>query len=269
MKRMMLVLSCAVAALCVLTYAHAARAQSEDKIYPWETLARGWGEVRAFGSMVAESAAPYERFGGAPSRQGLQQHYLELDYGVTDRWEAGVYTDFERSPDGPFRYSGVRLESNYRFFDRYQRLLEIGLHAELFLPRASSGGPEELELLGILQRDFGDFRLVVNPGFEAPFTGDEAKQGLNGVVNAGLYWRRFWVLQPAVEYFGNIGPISHPPPLHHQRHIIYPAVRVRIIGGMDLLLAVGFGLDRQSDRVTLRAVFTYEFETLRPATQIY
>lgn len=186
---------------------------------------------------------------------------------MTDRWEADVYADFERSPAGLFRYSGVRLESNYRFFERYQRLVELGVHAELRLPRGSSNAPQELELLAIVQRDFGDFRLVVDPGIDYALSGDEASEGLSSVLRAGIYFRRFWLLQPGVEYFADVGPLAHPLPLGRQRHVIYPALRVRIVPGMEWLLAVGFGLDRASDRVVIRTLFSYEIETVRPADQ--
>lgn len=48
------------------------------------------------------------------------------------------------APHDAFRYSGVRVESNYRFFERYKRIVELALHAEVLIPRPSSGANEEL-----------------------------------------------------------------------------------------------------------------------------
>lgn len=246
-----------------------ARAQNEDHVYAWETPARAWTELSVLNTLVVESQAPYEQFSGAATRSGLQQHFVELGYGMTDAWEVGAYGDFERSPGGPFRYSGVRLETSYRLFDRYQRLVDSALHLELRLPRGSSGHDEELEALVVLQRDWGDFRGVLNPAVELPLSGEHFAEGVSFRVAAGLYWRRFWRLQPSLEYFGEIGPVADPKPPDEERHVIYPGVRVRIVPGMSWLLSAGFGLNRASDGWLLRGVFSYEFSTLRPSEQAF
>jgi len=245
-----------------------ASAQQDDEVYPWETPEQGWFELEMLNAFVLDSNAPYRRFEGEGTRAGLQQHFVEVTYGLTDRWSASVYTDAELPPSGNFRYSGMRVASNYRFFERYQRIVEMGLHVEVLLPRPSSGANEELETRLILQRDFADLRVVANPGFELPLSGESSRQGIEFSVGAGLYYRRFWRVQPAVEYFADFGPVAEPDGWSEQRHVIYAGARVFIVPGLSWLLTGGAGLNEASDRWLLRGILSYEFGTVRPADQM-
>lgn len=257
-----------LAGVALMTLTAPAHAQQDDQVYHWETPDTGWFELQMLNAFVLASDAPYERFGGAPTRRGLEQHFLEVEYGLTDRWSAGVYADFELPPHDGFRYSGVRVESNYRFFDRYQRIVELALHAEVLVPRPSSGDGEELETRLILQRDLSDLRLVVNPGFELPLSGEHAGKGIDFALSAGAYYRRFWRVQPALEYFASFGSIAEPLPAKAQRHVIYPGARVYLAPGLSWLWSAGIGLNRASDRWLLRGLLSWEFETVRPADQM-
>jgi hypothetical protein len=250
------------------TVARSAQAQEDDQVYHWETPEAGWFELQLLNAFVLASDAPYERFGGARTRAALEQHFAEVEYGLTDRWTAGVYADFERSPDGPFRYSGVRVESNYRFFERYQRVVELALHAEVLVPRPSSGAGQELETLLVLQRDVSDFRFVANPGFELPLSGSQRDEGVEFALGAGVYYRRFWRVQPALEYFATFGPVARPLAGGEQRHVLYPGARVYLAPGLSWLLSVGVGLNRTSDRWLARGLLNWEFESVRPAEQL-
>ncbi len=244
-----------------------ASAQEDDQIYHWETPRTGWFELQMLNAFVLASAAPYDRFAGAETRKGLEQHFVEVEYGLTDRWSAGVYADFELPPSDSFRYSGVRVESSYRFFERYERVVELALHAEVQVPRPSSGAGEELETRLVLQRDFSDLRVVANPGFALPLSGD-ASEGLEFSLAAGVYYRRFWRVQPALEYFAEFGSVAAPSPASEQRHVLYPGARVHLAPGLSWLLSVGIGLNETSDRWLLRGVLSYEFPTVPPADQM-
>lgn len=251
----------------LVLFALEAHAQQDDQVYHWETPDTGWFELQMLNAFVLASDTPYRRFSGAETRQGLEQHFVEVEYGLTDRFSAGVYADFELPPSDTFRYSGVRVESNYRLFDRYQRIVELALHAEVLVPRPSSGAGEALETRLILQRDFSDLRVVANPGFALPLSGDTS-EGIEFSVAAGIYYRRFWRVQPALEYFAEFGSVAEPSPASEQRHVLYPGARVYLAPGLSWLVSVGIGLNDASDRWLLRGLLSYEFPTVRPADQM-
>ncbi len=194
------------AALLLFTFlpAHA----QLDKVYGWETPARGWLEPTVWTQFVPASDLEYERFDGAPSRENLLLQTVELEYGLTGSFAVGAYADFERADGEAFRYAQVRIVAQWALFSRYERFFDTALYAEYYQPRASYGEPSELEARLILEKDIGDIRLRLNPIVSKATSGDEISNGLEGAFAGGLYYRRFYFLQPGVEYYASIGELG-------------------------------------------------------------
>lgn len=257
----------AIAAAATLSAVPHAHAQNDDRVYLWETPPEANVELSLLHVGVIESSVHERGFGEnqAKSRAGHQFSSLEAEYGLTDRWTASVYGDFELSSSGAFRYTGIRAETRYRLFDRYTRLVDTALSFEFDAPRPDSGEGQAFEARLIMSRDFGDFRAIVNPRFELPLTGDEAGEGVMLGVASGVYFRRWWRVQPLLEYFATFGRIVRPARAAEQRHVLYPGVRVRLASRFDALATVGVGLTESSDRLSARLLVTYEFETIPPS----
>jgi hypothetical protein len=256
-----------ILALGLLVLPARARAQF-FKVYDWETPPRAWTEPALWTTWVARSGVEYDGFGGEGSREGLWAHRAEVEYGVSDRLAVAAYADLQNSPDdGTLRYTGARIEARYRLFDRYQMLFDPALYLEYSAPRESSGEPQELEGRLILQRDWEDLRLLLNPAVTTALSGDAMRDGLRGALFSGLYYRRFYHVQPGVEYYAEFGPLSSPDSREDQDHRIFPALRIRIGNGFLWDLGVGFGLTRASDDLTVKSILQWELPTLRPSKQ--
>src|SRR5574341_1317649 len=62
-------------------------------------------------------------FTSAVDRLGLgvssYKHWVELEYGLTEHWDVGLYQMFEQEPgDGYFYYDGWKLRTRYRFSEK-------------------------------------------------------------------------------------------------------------------------------------------------------
>jgi hypothetical protein len=244
-----------------------AQAQKEDRVYTWETPPEANVELSLLHVAVLDSEERSRLFGDDVSRSGLQMTSLEVEYGLTDRWTAALYLDVSMPEGGPLRYTGGRAETRYRFFDRYTRLVEMALALEVDVPRPASGEAQAFEGRLILSRDLGDVRVVANPIFELPITGDETGRGIDLGLAAGVYYRRAWLVQPAIEYFAAFGPLARPERVQQQRHVVYPGLRFRLAERLDVLAAVGLGLGGASDAFSARALLTYELETVAPSAR--
>lgn len=242
-----------------------AAAQQDDRVYTWETPPESSVELSLLHVAVLKSRERETAFGKELSRSGLQLSSLELEYGVTDRWTAALYGDALIASDGVLHYSGARAETRYRLFDRYTRVVDTALALEFDAPRPSSGEPQAFAGRLIFSRDLSDLRLLANPIFELPITGDEAGAGVRLGFAGGVYYRRLWRVQPSLEYFATFGRLARPERAGKQRHVLYPGLRVRLVQRLDVLASVGLGLNRTSDRFALRALLTWEFETVPPS----
>ena len=92
-------------------------------------------------------------------------HRLELEYGLTDHWDAALYHVFSQSPGQGSRFDSWRLESRYRFAEKGLWPIDAMVYLELERP-ADFAQPFEGEAKLILERSLGDFALVGNLVYE-------------------------------------------------------------------------------------------------------
>lgn len=283
------------AAAAVATPAAPAGAQLY-RVYQWDTPMQGWAEPALWNSWVARSDLDYSHYGRTVGERGATAHSAEFEYGMTDRFTLSAYADYQSAPGMRLRHTATRLEGRYRLGDRYQRIVDPALYVEYSVPNAKYEAAQELEARLILQRDVEDFRLVLNPIVARSFRGENGSSGASGSGSSGgstgergggsemvgteragnrvvggfaggLYWRRFHLVQPGVEYYDQLGPLGDMLPVREQRHLIVPTVDLRFIPGLDWNVGVAFGRTPGSDRVTVKSVLSYEFQTIRPANK--
>lgn len=258
-----LLVSCAA---CLLLIPERAGAQFYH-VYPWETPGKGWLEANYWTTWVGSSDLPYAHFGETLGAEGLWSHALELEYGFTDRFVLGVYADFDDPRGGPLRYTRTRIEGRYRFSNRYDRFVNPALYFELYLPTAAYDAPQELEVRLILERDLNDFRLDLNPLLEKELSGADVGSSFDAGIDAGIYYRRFYRLQPGIEIFSRFGELNELPSQSDQPHVLFGTVDVRPARGWDLQLGAGYGLTDASNRWSFKSTLTWEFQTISPGDQ--
>jgi hypothetical protein len=133
------------------------------RVYGYETPLAGWLEPALWTTYVASSDNAYDHFGRDGERQGLWAHALEAELGVTDHLSLAGYLDFADPSGAAPDFTEGRIEARYRLAQRYAYPLNVALYAEYVLPRKSYSNSQELETRLILDRDFEDVRMVLNP----------------------------------------------------------------------------------------------------------
>src|SRR5260221_10342239 len=87
----------------------------------------------------------------APSTGGLDAaestHRVELEYGLTDRWDLALYHVFTQAPPGPFHFDSWRLETRYRLAEKGEWPIDVMLYLELERPAAFTEAAETEEKL--------------------------------------------------------------------------------------------------------------------------
>ncbi|UCH09393.1 MAG: hypothetical protein JSU61_09150 [Fidelibacterota bacterium] len=125
--------------------------------YEYLTVPAGQGEVEVYHT---SSAPRLDRLEGQVS---LEQQ-LELEVGMTDRFDFAIYGVFGQEPDGPFQFKGHKLRARYRFGERNRYVVDPLLYLEY------KGKPDfsehELEAKLIISKDLGLFNISFNPVLE-------------------------------------------------------------------------------------------------------
>jgi hypothetical protein len=247
-----------LAGLVLLLHARPATAQLdpfEFEVYPYKTLGRGMLEVESLNSVVANGSRHGENGtskGTLPS-QSMWRTAVEVTYGLTDHIEAAAYLNLAKPRGGDLQYAASKFRLRGSLFDQGQLPVDLGWYMELEYNRVPKIDDQklELELRPIIQRDFGDFSLVLSPKFEKILVGSEEKKGFEFGYVSGVYYRWMRAFSPGVEFYGAIGMIKHPDPAKEQQHYIFPVVRGES-HGIEYSVGPGFGLTRGSDRVIVK-----------------
>jgi len=90
------------------------------------------------------------------------EHRLELEYGITNRWDISFYQIFSvENPEGTLRYSGFQFRSRLRFFEAGDYLLDPLLYIE-YIRKSDLRAPNKIEGKLVLAKDIGKANLSAN-----------------------------------------------------------------------------------------------------------
>ena len=235
----------------------------EFEVYPYATQSRGTAELESDNAVMANghSHGGEGVAAGTFRSQGMWYNQYEITYGLTDRIEAAAYL-LMASPDGHgYWYAGSEYRLRGRLLDSDVLPVDLGWYAEIEWHRAPQfdSADAEIELRPIIEKDLGQFSLMVNPVFEKVLAGVGTKQGFEfGYATAAYYrWTRY--LSPGVEFYGATGLIDDTVPLSQQQHYVFPVLWGELPHGIEYNFGPGFGLTRGSDHVIVK--FNLEIES--------
>lgn len=258
-------------AALVLMTAAAVRVQAQDateretfyRVYQYETPEAGWFEPTLWTTHIPRSDGDYTHFGQTVGQAGLTAYSAELEYGVTDHLSLSAYADADDPHGMGPRFTRGRIEGRYHFRDSYDLPVNLAVYAEYYFPRKSYDG-QQIELRLIAEKDWQDFRFDVNPTLEIATTGEEAGSAPHLGVDFGAYYRRWFHVQPGLEYYSNYGAIDSPAPAAAQQQVLFAVMDTRLGRNLDWQTGVGFGMTHASDAVVVKSILTYEFQGINP-----
>ena len=223
------------------------------EVYGYDTLKKG--------ERLIENKNNYTYDGtDAPAPENndnLLRSTFEFAYGITDKTEVAAYLDFSNPRDGGWRHAADRLRVRTSLFEKGQLPVDVGLYGELEFPYHEDNNAE-LELRGIIEKDFGKWTLLFNPKFTKVINGvDTGKPwGLEYAASAIYNLNKTW--HPRLDLFGDFGPINNFSDGDEQVHLISPFVDVELGNGIALGVGVAFGVTDSSESL-IRTKLEWEF----------
>jgi hypothetical protein len=154
------------------------------------------------------------------NRSGINtfEHWLELEYGITERWDVAVYQQFRhanKTEESDFSYDGFKVRTRYRFGEKGQYLLDSLLYLE-YIRSSDLSKPNTIEAKLILAKDIGKFNFAYNQILKQEAEHDGLteheyavafgyrllpKLGI-GLESKGNYTKDKYALGPTVSYRG-------------------------------------------------------------------
>lgn len=184
---------------------------------------------------------------GAASKQHLPLYQIhntpELTYGLLPWLEVGQYLCTARLDRGVYEYAGGRTKVHFGVPLTESWPVSFGVNVELdYMRRDAVSDPLTLELMPIAQARLGRWFIVGNLAFGKQFSGPGTHLGI-GLEPAGQisYAVNDW-LEPALEYYGDLGALAHMPPLAEQQQFLVPAVNLHLTPRLEFNFGYGVGL---------------------------
>ena len=172
--------------------------------YEYQTMEAGEVELEHYLSFSTPSS---KSFSGVTTTE----HNVEIEIGMTDRFDVGIYQVIKQAPESSLQYSGYKLRFRYRLGEKGDYLMDPLIYFEYKGKPDFSEHGYEGKL--ILAKDFGNINLSINPVIEYEYENSEWESELK--YNTGISYRLNGILKIGLEARGGenghyVGPvISH------------------------------------------------------------
>jgi hypothetical protein len=185
-------------------------AKAAQRNYVWTeeygTLAKGNAEVELWNTAVTHDIQTRN------ASDWTQQ--LELEYGITDRFNAALYNVYEQTADSQsLTYLGYKVELKYRVAEKNELPVDILLYAE---EEVSTEEGNIFEGKIILGKDVGRLNITYNQIYERPARTGEGEHeyalGISyeiipvlrfGIESKGSYTENEYAAGPTLAWVGN------------------------------------------------------------------
>ena len=211
-------------ALMLMALSSAALADRRSYVWTYEylTMPKGTAEIEYYLTHKISDWSNYDD-------KNSWDHYLELEYGLTDHWDVAVYQTWNQTnteEKDTCDYTGSKIRTRYRIGEKGQLPVDILLYAEYIL----GDGPKEYDKFEgklILAKDFGKWNLSYNQIYETKTKKAHGSEhgyatGLSyefsptwkaGIESAGNYTEDKYYLGPTVswaseKYWVNLGMLA-------------------------------------------------------------
>ncbi len=183
------------------------------------------------------------------------RHQLELETGITSRWDVALYNIWDRVQGDTLRYQATKVETRYRLSDYGQWFVDPVIYFEA-RKEWIEDKPIALEGKLILAKDLGPLNLSLNGLYEIEFIpAGGGREHEVGYAAGASYELTPWV-RVGGEVFGSWTRSAEDGTWASQ-HYAGPAVSLAV-SRVWLVLAAGFGLTDESQRAQLRAVLAFQ-----------
>jgi hypothetical protein len=201
------------------------------------------------------------KFGTEDSDPSLSQAMLGLGYGATDWWFTEAYVKYAKTGGDRTEYDAFEWENKFQLTETGKYALDVGLIAEIEIPRNSDEGIE-LKVGPLFQTEFDKVQLNGNILLEKSF--DAA---VSAPTIMGYQWQVKYRWHPHFEYglqgFGELGEWNSWEDTSNQEHKLGPAVFGKFAVADHLAIRYNaawlFGLTRQTPDNTFRMQVELEF----------
>ena len=241
-----------------------AQGNFEVQVYGSELTAPGQTMLELHSNTAVQGTTRTED--GVVRTQGAVHETLEVTHGFTPWFETGFYLFTSIQPDSGWEWVGNHIRPRVRVPESWQWPVGVSLSTELgYQRREFSTDTWTWEIRPIVDQKIGRWYWALNPAVEKSLKGDNADKGFGFIPAAKVSYDITARVAAGLEYYGDIGPISHIDPPRKQQHLIFPVLDVDFGPRWEFNVGVGAGLTPGTDRLIIKMILGYRFGPLPPS----
>ena len=245
-----------------LMAAHAwAQGNFEIQVYGSELTAPGQTMVELHSNTAVKGTTSTED--GVLRTQGAFHETIEITHGFTEWFETGFYLFTSIQPDPSWEWVGDHIRPRVRVPESWHWPVDLSLSMEFgYQRREFSTDTWTWEIRPIVDQKIGRWYWAFNPALEKSLKGDNSDKGFGFAPAAKVSYDVTSRVAAGLEYYGDLGPISHIDPPRKQQHLIFPVVDIDLGPRWEFNLGVGAGLTPGTDRLIIKMILGYRFGPL-------
>ena len=182
------------------------------------------------------------------------EQIVELEHGITDRWDFAIYSVFAQVTGDamtaePFHFAELKLETRYRLADRGDWPVDTLLYLETAKQFGTSAYDVEGKVIGA--RDFDKLTVAANAIAEVQFGNDVKETELELGFAAGITYQVHNKLRLGAETFGSYESET-------LKVSAGPALSWALSSNYWIAISAAFGLNDDADAFRGRAIIGIE-----------
>jgi len=165
-------------------------------------------------------------FDRRPEANGARSYTLELGTGLTPWWHSEIELGFDRNP-GPNQATLLTqavTENMFQLTEPGEAFFDTGFYFEYgqSLTRGVNAGPNQITFGPVIAKDIGRTTTMVNLFFSRQLGPDQTSQRLDFTYAMQTRWNIWEPLSPALELYGDAGPLGASPKFNQQQLMVGP-----------------------------------------------
>jgi len=165
-------------------------------------------------------------FDRRPDQRGATSYTAELGTGLTSWWHSELELGFDRDPGAnqPTLLTQAVWENMMQITEPGEQFVDAGIYFEYgqSLTRGRNAGPNEFTIGPVIAKDIGRTISTINLFFTRQLGPDQTSQRLDFSYAWQTRWNIWAPLSPAIEIYGDTGPLGASPRFSQQQLLTGP-----------------------------------------------
>lgn len=162
------------------------------------------------------------------AKDGAQKHKISLGYGLTDKWFAEVYGEYEKSGvnGSDLDFTALEIENRFQLSEAGEHWLDYGLLVEYKMAMEDNEA-DKAEVILLLAKETGKFLHLANIILEKEL-GANSSDGTEAGISWGTRYRYSQMFEPGFEIHSDFGALQDSKPYDQQKHMVGPVAYGKI-----------------------------------------